>query len=156
MAADSEQPVPWVFGVSTRGPVSTVTSVPSNRTSATSSGASAGDGGLHPGEVTALDQDPGRSEPVDGRRARSAMASTSPTGRGWDAGQQGRLPQVGRDHQGVRQQGSPVGVDAPVVQEDPAGGGDHHRVHHQPGQPTGAGQPSHLVDDGGGRRASRS
>ena len=64
-----------------------------------------------------------------------------------DAGQGGRLPQVGGDHEGVGEQ-------ALEVRRQPVGrhqrlpaGGDQHRVDDQLGQPSRRGQIGHDVDD---------
>ena len=134
MAEDSEQPVPWVLGVSTCGPVEHGDLGRRRRARRRPGrGPAAGPGDSTPGRWPPLTSTQVGPRPWM-RRASSAMASTSCDSGGSHAGQEGGLPQVGRDHQGSGQQVAPVGVDAPVVEEDPAGGGHHHRVHHQSGQ----------------------
>ena len=108
---------------------------------------------LDAGEVAAFDQDPCRAERWI-RRASSTMASTSAERRR-RVGQHGRLPQVGRDHQGMGKEPLPIGGDAVGVEQRTAGGGDHDRVDHQPGQLAGGGAGGHHVDRLGGAEHAR-
>ena len=65
MAADREQPVPWVLGVSTWAPVEDGHRRPVEEDVGHLVGGVARSAGLDPGEVAALDQHPRRSELVD-------------------------------------------------------------------------------------------
>ena len=102
-------------------------------------------GGPTPGRWPPLTSTQAGPEPVE---ATGDLDHVVDVGQPWrvDAGQHGRLPQVGRDDQGVGQQVAPVGVDAVVVEQgrpvDATITGSTTRL----GQVAGGGPPADHLD----------
>ena len=93
-------------------------------------GRTSASGPVHPGQMSSLDQHPSRTEVVDPTGQLDHRCDVGSI-RGVDAGQDRCLEEVRGDQQCLGDQTEAIGLHGLVVEQPPAGGGNHDWIDHE-------------------------